>query len=99
MMMRDFKISVLCGVFSILSIQFFAQKAPDYDETNGRDLSDRDNLNYIVGDATNYNFDKIFDKIILSNVLEHIEHRIDFLVKMKKISNTILLRVPIINRS
>ena len=46
-MMRDFKISILCGVFSFLSIQFFAQETPDYDETNGRDISERDNLNYI----------------------------------------------------
>ena len=56
------------------------------------------NLTYIVGDATNYTFEDKFDKIILSNVLEHIENRIDFLKKMHTISDTILLRVPMIDR-
>lgn len=58
----------------------------------------RENLRYLVGDATNYNFCQKFDKIVLSNVLEHIKDRIDFLLKLHKISQTILLRVPMINR-
>ncbi len=56
------------------------------------------NLTYIVGDATVYQFDRRFDKIILSNVLEHIEHRIQFLQSLHNISDVILLRVPMIDR-
>lgn len=57
------------------------------------------NLEYIVGDALNYNFEnKKFDKIVLSNVLEHIDKRIDFLKDLHQISNIILLRVPMITR-
>jgi SAM-dependent methyltransferase len=58
----------------------------------------RDSLRFIAGDATTYNFGRKFDKIILSNVLEHIEHRVEFLKKMHDISEVILLRVPMINR-
>ncbi len=58
----------------------------------------KDNITFITGDATNFNFDKKFDKIILSNVLEHIENRKDFLIRIKDLSSVILLRVPMINR-
>jgi SAM-dependent methyltransferase len=58
----------------------------------------RPNLEYICGDATTYNFSSKFNKIILSNVLEHIEHRVEFLKKLHHISDTILLRVPMIDR-
>ncbi len=37
------------------------------------------NIEYIVGDATIYNFKESFDYIILSNVLEHIKNRKEFL--------------------
>ncbi len=58
----------------------------------------RPNVTYIVGDATSYNFGKKFDKVILSNVLEHIEHRVEFLKKLHPLTNTILFRVPLISR-
>lgn len=58
----------------------------------------RQNVTYIVGDATTYQFGKKFDKVILSNVLEHIEHRIEFLKKLHPLTNTILFRVPLISR-
>ena len=58
----------------------------------------RPNLEYIVGDATVYPFKEKFDKIILSNVLEHIDKRIEFLQKMHTLGGTILIRVPLINR-
>lgn len=58
----------------------------------------RNNLKYLVGDAVVYDFKQKFDKIILSNVLEHIENRIYFLKKMHNLSNNILLRVPMLNR-
>lgn len=61
------------------------------------------NIFYICADATQYDYNNKFDAIILSNVLEHIEHRIDFLKKIfksqnKKMSPVLLLRVPMINR-
>lgn len=56
------------------------------------------NISYIVGDATVYPFTKKFDKVILSNVLEHIEHRVEFLKKIHPLTNTILFRVPLLTR-
>ncbi len=56
------------------------------------------NVSFLVGDITNINFNKKFDKIILSNVLEHIERRDEFLKKLHELSSTILLRVPMLNR-
>lgn len=59
----------------------------------------RDNIKYIFGDATTYNFIEKYDFIILSNVLEHIENRVIFLKKIKPIADYFLIRVPMINRS
>lgn len=56
------------------------------------------NLSYIIGDATIYNFGRKFDVILLSNVLEHIENRIEFLQKISTISPKILIRVPLLTR-
>lgn len=56
------------------------------------------NIKYIVGDAVEYNFNQKFDAIILSNVLEHIEKRKEFLNKIKKLAPKILIRVPMFNR-
>lgn len=58
----------------------------------------KENLEYIIGDATTYNFSEKFDAIILSNVLEHIDNRIDFLNKISQLSPKILIRVPMITR-
>ncbi|OQX53419.1 MAG: hypothetical protein B5M53_06970 [Candidatus Cloacimonas sp. 4484_209] len=38
------------------------------------------------------------DIIVLSNVLEHIQNRIDFLKKLSKLSDKFLIRVPMFNR-
>ena len=58
----------------------------------------RENLRFIIGDATTFKFQKKFDAIILSNVLEHIQKRVDFLKKISGLSSTLLIRVPMINR-
>ena len=58
----------------------------------------RENLRFIIGDATTFKFQKKFDAIILSNVLEHIQKRVDFLKKISGLSSTLLVRVPMINR-
>ncbi len=58
----------------------------------------RHNLEFIQGDAITYPFKEKFDAVILSNVLEHIEKRINFLQSLHKISDKILLRVPLVTR-
>ena len=56
------------------------------------------NIKYICADATAYDFKEKIDSIILSNVLEHIENRVDFLKKISKLSPKILVRVPLLTR-
>jgi SAM-dependent methyltransferase len=62
----------------------------------------RANLEFILGDALNFDFSRLdvekFDKIVLSNVLEHLDGRVEFLKKFHKLSETILLRVPLLTR-
>lgn len=58
----------------------------------------KENLTFIVGDATTYKFVGHFDKLILSNVLEHIVDREGLLKKIGLLGNVLLLRVPMITR-
>lgn len=58
----------------------------------------RHNLEFVLGDATKHDFESKFDIIVLSNVLEHIENRIDFLKKLSDIAPSLLIRVPLITR-
>jgi len=58
----------------------------------------RENLEYVVGDVLTYPCTQTFDAVVLSNVLEHIEHRVEFLRALKDVSSKILLRVPMVNR-
>ncbi len=58
----------------------------------------RDNLKFILADVTTYPWAGHFDKIILSNVLEHIKDRIALLKSLAKLSDTILFRVPMETR-
>lgn len=58
----------------------------------------RNNITYINADAIKYNFKDNFEYIILSNVLEHIKNRNEFLKKIKKLTKYILIRVPMITR-
>lgn len=57
-----------------------------------------DNMRFIEGDATTYQFTETFDVIILSNVLEHIRKRKEFLKNIKKLAPKFLIRVPMITR-
>ncbi|EKD25693.1 MAG: methyltransferase type 12 [uncultured bacterium] len=65
---------------------------------NAKEKFSNENLEYVLGDATNFEFGEKFNAIVLSNVLEHIENRIDFLSKIKVLSPKILIRVPLLNR-
>lgn len=69
-----------------------------------RDRNFRPNIIYMRGDATNREGESLikaqkWDVIILSNVLEHIEDRIEFLKYYGEKADKILLRVPLLNRS
>jgi SAM-dependent methyltransferase len=64
---------------------------------------EREGITYICGDATQYVFDQTFDAIVLSNVLEHIEDRPEFLKHLYATQDranppVLLLRVPMLNR-
>ncbi|MFA5173418.1 MAG: class I SAM-dependent methyltransferase [Candidatus Paceibacterota bacterium] len=56
------------------------------------------NLSFVFGDAVSFEFNRQFNKIVLSNVLEHLENRVDFLKKLGRLSDTIILRVPLLTR-
>ena len=58
----------------------------------------RENIKYVCGDASKLNFSETFDVIILSNLLEHLENRHDFLRKVKGLADKFLMRVPVLNR-
>ena len=64
-----------------------------------KERHNRKNIKYIIGDATTYEFEEKFKYIILSNVLEHIKNRKDFLKRLKPLAKYFLIRVPMINRS
>ncbi len=59
-----------------------------------------DNMEFLHGDATKDLPNKSFNVIILSNVLEHIEKRVELLRKVKELYNPqkILIRVPMYDR-
>ena len=56
------------------------------------------NLKFIFGDINAFSFVDRFDKIVLSNVLEHIDDRVGLLTKLHQLSDTILFRVPMEDR-
>lgn len=58
----------------------------------------RSNVSYIVGDATTDLSSEKFDVITLSNVLEHIEHRVEFMKSIRGLANKYLIRVPMFDR-
>lgn len=57
-----------------------------------------DNITYRLADATKDFGNEKFDVVILSNVLEHIEHRVEFLKNIKPLAHTFLIRVPMFDR-
>lgn len=57
------------------------------------------NIEFIHGDALTNLPDERFDVIILSNVLEHIDKRVEFLKSLKRLASKFLIRVPMLNRS
>lgn len=76
--------------------------ACDYD-ANSISIAKRkyshENIQYIIANATEFEFEDDFDYIILSNVLEHIQDRVGLLEKLRSLAKFMLIRVPMINRS
>ena len=58
----------------------------------------RENIEYIQGNILKSLPDEKFDVIILSNILEHIPNRIEFLENLKNKAQKFLIREPMINR-
>lgn len=74
----------------------------DFNENNisfAKKKFSRNNIEYICGNALIDIPNEKFDVIILSNVLEHIDKRVEFLTSLKKKAPTFLIRVPMLNRS
>ena len=74
----------------------------DLNERNieiARSRFSRENLEFIYGDALASLPDEKFNAIILSNVLEHIEKRVEFLISLQRRAPKFLIRVPMLNRS
>ncbi|MFA7209281.1 MAG: class I SAM-dependent methyltransferase [Parcubacteria group bacterium] len=100
----DVVLDIGCGNGSVAhdiskkAAQVFAIDIEEEKITVAKKKFQNDNLEYILGDATTYNFKAEFDVIILSNVLEHIENRIEFLLKIKRLAKKILIRVPLLTR-
>jgi len=66
-------------------------------ETARRDFS-RANIEYICGDVTRYDFKNGYNVVVLSNLLEHIENRHNFLTRIRDLADKFLIRVPMVNR-
>ncbi len=56
------------------------------------------NIEYILGEVPACFDDRVFDAVVLSNVLEHIADRKVFLTEIMKKTKRILIRVPMIDR-
>lgn len=71
----------------------------EWNITTAKKTYSRENIEYICGDALTYHPQEKIDVIIISNVLEHIDKRVDFLNSLKSLAPKILIWVPMLNRS
>lgn len=56
------------------------------------------NITYLFGDVMTFSFGERFDRIVLSNVLEHIKSRHEFLLSLHNLTTILLIRVPLLTR-
>lgn len=92
-----------CGV-GTLSHMLFNHFNPDY--MVGLDLSKKavaearkssKKIHWISGDVLNYKTEKTFDVAFVADLMEHLDDDLSFLKHVSKISNRIILRVPLEN--
>jgi 2-polyprenyl-3-methyl-5-hydroxy-6-metoxy-1,4-benzoquinol methylase len=101
----DIVLDVGCGKgFNTFHVSKKAKKVIgiDIDEKNikfAKDNYSSKNIEYINDDVLNHTFEEVFDVVVLSNLLEHLKDRVNFLISLKSITNKILIRVPLLNRS
>ncbi len=100
----DRVIDIGCGkgeLAYVLSKKVASIVAIDIKNTNIQQAKGRyqgKNLEFVCGDILGMQINTKFDCIVLSNVLEHIEERIDFLRRLHDVSDKIILRVPLLDR-
>ena len=104
----DKVLDVGCGYGAVArSIAFAspATKVVGIDSDHGRlqqakTSPNPDNLTFIFGDATKDTPSDIWDVVVMSNVLEHIEDRVGFLTRLKVATRAkrFLIRVPLFER-
>jgi SAM-dependent methyltransferase len=70
----------------------------DISKENIRQAQKRGQGSYVCADALGYKYDKKYDAIILSNVLEHLEGRVAFLRDISAHADRLLIRVPLLDR-
>ena len=70
----------------------------DISADNIKEARSRSKAEFICADATLYSFKRNFDAIVISNVLEHIKDRRNFLMALHRHSNLFLIRVPMLDR-
>jgi glycosyltransferase involved in cell wall biosynthesis/2-polyprenyl-3-methyl-5-hydroxy-6-metoxy-1,4-benzoquinol methylase len=93
--------ALACDVADRVSkVTVFGIDIVDANIDTARKRFSRDNIRYVCGDALKDLPDEEFDIIMLSNVLEHIENRVDFLITLQSRyrPRKFLLRVPIFER-
>jgi SAM-dependent methyltransferase len=100
-------LDVGCGIgalaFDIADRSHAAVLGIDLDEKNIADARQRyahPGVEYRVGDATRQLPEGPFDVVVLSNVLEHLSDRVEFLCRLKESAHParLLIRVPLFER-
>lgn len=66
--------------------------------TTAKDNYAAEGIEYILGDILTYEGREHIHAVVLSNIVEHISERINFLKKMSLISSLLLIRVPAFDR-
>ncbi len=97
----------MCGILSGKAQQVYGIDIDKKMISEAKEVISNPNVSFYCHDATTFNFNSLnaVDSIVMSNVLEHIEHRVEFLQKLisninwkNKAEKKVLIRVPMITR-